>query len=182
MLVSFIPQLLNNLVMKLIPFLVDWLNEEAETTKKMIELVPEEKFTWKPHDKSMTLLQLATHIAEIPSWIPMMINHSELDFANFDYKPTPVANTGDLTALLKQSLDAAFAALNNVQEAQLDEEWIMRNGDTIYLRYDKSQSVRHAYSQLIHHRAQLGVYLRLLDIPIPGSYGPSADDTSFMGG
>lgn len=166
--------------MKLIPFLNDWLIEEAATTKKMIQLVPQEKFDWKPHDKSMTLLQLATHLAEIPSWIPMMINYSELDFAKFEYKPTPVNNTEELSSLLNTSLESAFEALKQVEESQLNEEWIMRNGDKIYLRYDKSQSVRHAFSQLIHHRAQLGVYLRLLDIPIPGSYGPSADDTSFM--
>ena len=155
------------------------LENEAITTRKMLALVPAEKFDWKPHPKSMVMMNLATHIAEMPTWISMVLNTDELDFAANEYKPTIVKDNAELLALFEKSLDDARAQLALGKEDTLDNEWILRMGEQILSKGSKYDMIRHALSQIIHHRAQLGVYLRLLDIPIPGSYGPSADEPGF---
>lgn len=162
--------------MDIIKVLQKELEAEAVTTRKMLQRVPTEKLNWQPHPKSMTLKQLATHIAELPSWIAMALNTSELDFAANPYQPVDVKDTNELLALFEKSLQAGRDALANAKEADLLPEWKLRNGDQIYMTMNKYEVIRHALSQLIHHRAQLGVDLRLLNIPIPGSYGPSADE------
>ncbi len=165
--------------MDMIPILLAELEQEAQTTRKMLTLVPDDKFDWQPHPKSMTMLNLATHIAEIAAWPGLMLNTDGLDFGTMDYTPTPVHNNADLLTLFEKSLADAKAALEAANEAQLTDTWTMRNGDVIFRTYRKHEALRVAYCQTVHHRAQLGVYLRLLAIPIPGSYGPSADDNSF---
>jgi len=155
------------------------LNQEAKTTRKMLERVPADLFHWQPHTKSMTLKQLATHVAELPSWIKLVMNTKELDFAANPYEPVPISSEQDLLKYFEQSLAEGQEALSVTADGQLTERWIMRNGDTIYVDDLKRDFLRSCFSQVVHHRAQLGVYLRLLDIPIPGSYGPSADDPSF---
>ena len=153
------------------------LEAEALTTRKMLSIVPDDKYQWKPHEKSMTIQQLATHIAELPTWVPMTLNTSELDFATTPYTPKGINNTKDLLELFENSLIEGRTALLNAREEQLSEPWTLRNGEQIYSTQPKQDVIRMAFSQIIHHRAQLGVYLRLLNIPIPGSYGPSADET-----
>jgi len=155
------------------------LENEALTTRKMLALVPAEKFDWKPHPKSMLMMNLATHIAELPTWISMVLNTDELDFAANEYKPSIVKDNAELLALFEKSLEDARAQLAVGKEDTLADEWILRMGEKILSKGSKYDMIRHALSQIIHHRAQLGVYLRLLDIPIPGSYGPSADEPSF---
>ena len=155
------------------------LENEALTTRKMLALVPAEKFDWKPHPKSMVMMNLATHIAEMPTWISMVLNTDELDFAANEYKPSIVKDNAELLALFEKSLEDARAQLAVGKEDTLADEWILRMGEKILSKGSKYDMIRHALSQIIHHRAQLGVYLRLLDIPIPGSYGPSADEPSF---
>lgn len=155
------------------------LAQEAITTRKMLERIPDGQYDYKPHEKSMSMRQLATHVAEIPSWFGIALNTSEIDFAN-DPFPQPVINTTmELLTYLDKNLADAKVQLENAREAQLDENWTMRSGDHIISTRPKAEVIRMSFSQLIHHRAQLGVYLRLLNIPIPGSYGPSADE---MGG
>lgn len=165
--------------MDIIKELLAEMEMEAATTRKMLALVPEDRFDWSPHPKSMTLKALATHIAEIPSWIVMAVDQDELDFNAGDYRPTPVGSNADLLALFDQSYHAGRTALERLSETMLDTPWVMRGGEVVYLDTTKYGMVRHAFAQSIHHRAQLGVFLRLLDIAIPGSYGPSADE---MGG
>jgi uncharacterized damage-inducible protein DinB len=155
------------------------LENEALTTRKMLALVPAEKFDWKPHPKSMLMMNLATHIAELPTWISMVLNTDELDFAANEYKPAIVKDNAELMDLFEKSLEDARAGLAVGNEDSLGNEWILRMGEQILSKGSKYDMIRHALSQIIHHRAQLGVYLRLLDIPIPGSYGPSADETGF---
>ncbi len=152
------------------------LEREAVTTRKMLALVPAEKFDWKPHPKSMVMMNLATHIAELPTWISMVLNTDELDFAANEYKPTIVKDNAELMEFFEKSLEDARAQLAIGKEETLANEWILRMGEQILSSGSKADMIRHALSQVIHHRAQLGVYLRLLDIPIPGSYGPSADE------
>ncbi len=155
------------------------LEREAIATRKMLAAVPEGKWDWKPHPKSMSMLQLTTHIAELPTWIGMALNTSELNFEGMDWTPTPVKDTAHLVQIFETSLADAREQLANGKEDKLDEPWTLRNGEQVYSTEPKADVIRMSLSQIIHHRAQLGVFLRLLDVPIPGSYGPSADDPGF---
>lgn len=161
---------------QLIPMFLKELEQEAVTTRKMLQRVPADKFTWQPHPKSMTLQRLATHVAEIPGWVSMTVNTSELDFADNKFEPLTVADTDGLLEYFENNLAQAKIDLAKTTEEELDEVWTMRNGDKIYSVSPKHEVIRMSYCQIVHHRAQLGVYLRLLNIPIPGSYGPSADE------
>jgi len=164
--------------MEIIPMLLKEMGEEAQTTRKMLERIPNDKFDWQPHQKSMTVRQLATHLAELPSWVSLTIDTSELDFAASPYTPTITNTTTELVDLLEKSLAEARAGLEKTNEDELVKTWTLRNGDQIYSTSQKVEVIRMAFCQIVHHRAQLGVFLRLLDVPIPGSYGPSADDAS----
>lgn len=152
------------------------MEQEAQTTRKMLSRVPNDKYDWRPHEKSMTVRQLATHIAEIPSWVSLALNTSELDFAAGDYKPTEINTTDELLKHFETNLAEGKERLARATEDELLPNWTMRSGDEIYDVSPKGKVIRMSYCQIVHHRAQLGVYLRLLNVPIPGSYGPSADE------
>ena len=153
--------------------------EELVTTRKMLSIVPNDRYDWKPHPKSMSIRQLATHIAELPSWIGLTFNTNELDFAVSEYKPKEINDTKSLVEYFEENAKDGRAQLAIGKEETLGEPWTMRNGEEIFFTKPKADVIRITFSQIIHHRAQLGVFLRLLDVPIPGSYGPSADDMSF---
>jgi uncharacterized damage-inducible protein DinB len=127
----------------------------------------------------MTMQRLATHIAELPTWVSMALTTSELDFANNPYQPVVVNNTEELLEYFEKSLADGKNHLSKATDEQLLPDWTLREGGQIYSVSTKGEVIRMAYNQIVHHRAQLGVYLRLLDIPIPGSYGPSADEMNF---
>lgn len=156
------------------------IEQEAITTRKMLSIVPDEKYDWKPHAKSMSIRQLATHIAELPTWPGMALTTDGLDFAVFPYEPKEVNSTSSLLALFEESLEDARNKINEGNEEDLPKIWTLRNGDNVFSADPKGEVIRMSISQTIHHRAQLGVYLRLLDIPIPGSYGPSADEMGLV--
>lgn len=162
--------------MSLINMFLKELEQEAVTTRKMLKIIPDDKHDWKPHPKSMSVRALATHIAEVPGWIGGAFTMDVLDMAVTPYTPTPINNTSDLMELLEKSISEAKSQLIEENESKLNGRWVMKHGDQIWMDLSKAEVIRHAFSQLIHHRAQLGVFLRLLDIPIPGSYGPSADE------
>ena len=155
------------------------LLQESVTTRKMLALIPDDKYDWKPHEKSMTIQQLSTHLAELPGWVKMTIDTSELDFAQNPYETPAINSTPGVLELFEKSLQAGKSSLEAAKEEDLELPWTLRNGETIYSTSPKGEIIRMSISQTIHHRAQLGVYLRLLNIPIPGSYGPSADDMNF---
>jgi uncharacterized damage-inducible protein DinB len=155
------------------------LDQEAQTTRKMLALVPNDQYDWQPHAKSMSMIRLATHVAELPSWVKMTLTTDELDFNQNPYQPEKIANTDELLAYFERSYAEGRSHLAEAREEQLAQPWTLRAGDQVYSTSSKEEVIRMALSQIIHHRAQLGVYLRLLDIPIPGSYGPSADETDF---
>jgi len=163
----------------MIPMLLKEMDHEAQTTRNMLERVPNDKYDWKPHEKSMTIEQLTTHIAELPTWVSMVLTTSELDFASSPYEPKKIARTDDLLKLFEESLADGKAHLSKANEKDLEPNWTLRNGEQIYSVNTKGEVIRMTYCQIVHHRAQLGVYLRLLNIPIPGSYGPSADEMNF---
>lgn len=159
--------------------LLEELMQESVVTRKMLERVPEDKYDWRPHPKSMTIKELSGHVAELPSWISMAFTTDELDFAANAYTPPVLNDNTDLLALFEKSLAGAKEQLEKAKDEELLPQWLLKNGETILMDLTKGGLVRHALSQTIHHRAQLGVYLRLLDIPVPGTYGPSADEPSF---
>lgn len=165
--------------MKRIKMFLKELDEAAVTTRKMLERIPVDKFDWQPHPKSMTVKRLATHIAELPSWISMALTTDELDFADNPYEQTDVKDTAELLAYFEKSLQDGRSHLVDKNEDVLDQDWTLRNGQQVYSVEPKADVIRMSLNQVVHHRAQLGVFLRLLDIPIPGSFGPSADETDF---
>jgi uncharacterized damage-inducible protein DinB len=165
--------------MDIVNVLLKEMETEAVTTRKMLALIPTDKLSWKPHEKSMSMQHLAVHIAELPSWVSMGLNTSELDFATMDYTPTVANNATELLALFETSFTSGYDALKAAKEEDLLPSWTMRSGEKVHAVMTKYEVIRHSFSQTTHHRAQLGVYLRLLNIPIPGSYGPSADDMNF---
>lgn len=162
--------------MSMIQTLLKEMDSEAKTTRKMLERIPDDKYSWKPHPKSMTIEQLSTHIAELPTWVSMVLTTSELDFASSPYEAKHISNTKDLLKLFEKSLADGKTHLQNATEKDLEPDWTLRNGDQVYSVNSKGEVIRMAYCQIVHHRAQLGVFLRLLNVPIPGSYGPSADE------
>jgi uncharacterized damage-inducible protein DinB len=162
--------------MSQIPSLLKEMKKEAETTRKMLSRIPDDKYDWKPHEKSMTVRQLATHIAELPTWVSLTLNTSELDFGKEPYNPPPINSTKELMELFEKSLQEGRDRLAKATDEDLVPNWTMRNGEEIYDVSPKGDVIRMSYCQIVHHRAQMGVYLRLLNIPIPGSYGPSADE------
>jgi uncharacterized damage-inducible protein DinB len=165
--------------MEIIPMLLKEMEQEAQTTRKMLERIPNDKFDWQPHEKSMTVRKLASHIAELPTWVSMTILTDHLDFAENPYTAIDINNTTELLALFEKSLAEGKAELEKTNEDELLKNWTLSNGDQIYSVAQKVEIIRMTYSQIVHHRAQLGVFLRLLNVPIPGSYGPSADDARF---
>lgn len=162
--------------MSIIPSLLKEMAQEAQTTRKMLSIVPADKLDWQPHPKSMTIRALGGHIAELPSWVSMAINTDELDFATAPYVQPEINSTEDLLALFERSYEDGRSQLEKTDESVLDKTWVLRTGDQIHSKESKAEVIRMAFCQTVHHRAQLGVYLRLLNIPIPGSYGPSADE------
>jgi uncharacterized damage-inducible protein DinB len=128
----------------------------------------------------MDVRRLATHLAELPTWITMALTTDELDFEDNSYESTFLDTTEQLLELFERSLVDGRSQLTAENESKLNEKWTLRSGDTIHSISTKGEIIRMALSQIIHHRAQLGVYLRLLNVPIPGSYGPSADEPNFQ--
>ncbi len=165
--------------MTFIEFFKKQFIEEGATTRKMLSIVPDDKFDYKPHEKSMVMKSLVSHLADLPGWIHMIFTSNELDFAT-PYEQPAIENNKELMAYFEKRYNEGLSALVPENEAVLDKPWTLRHGDKILSDDPKIEVVRMSLSQQIHHRAQLGVYLRLLNIPIPGSYGPSADENNFM--
>jgi uncharacterized damage-inducible protein DinB len=165
--------------MGIIKLLLKELEAEFNTTKKFMAIVPADKFDWAPHEKSMKMKSLAVHIADLPSWVSLALTTDGLDFETAPYVEQPVENAGDLVKLLEENYAKGKAELEKATEEGLNGRWVLSMGKQVLADYSKYETIRHSLSQTTHHRAQLGVYLRLLDTPIPGSYGPSADDQNF---
>ena len=160
----------------MIPLLLKELEQEALTTRKMLSIIPDDKYDWRPHPKSMTIRSLATHIAELPTWVTLALTTDGLDFAAQPYDPKIINNTAELMNLFEISLEDGRSHLKVANDEQLEGNWTLRSGEHILMDLTKYETIRHTYCQIVHHRAQMGVFLRLLDVPIPGSYGPSADE------
>src|SRR5262252_1158313 len=158
-------------------------DHEMANTRKTLERVPDDKFSWKPHEKSMTLGGLATHLSNIPSWTKETFGRDELDIAppgGPEYRLEEAKSTAELLKAFDGHVVSARATL----EAASDENWagkwsLLMGGKTIFTLPRTAVMRGFVMNHLIHHRAQLGVYLRLLDVPVPSIYGPSADEGGF---
>ncbi|HEY8793662.1 MAG TPA: DinB family protein [Gemmatimonadaceae bacterium] len=149
---------------------------EHAATRRLLARVPEGKGDWRPHEWSTPLYQLATHVADIPNRGVSILTTDEMD-ATTRVARAPLTTAAELLAAHDSSVAALDAALAGASLADLEREWQIRRGDQIVIRGKRRELLRTVMmSHLIHHRAQLGVYLRLLGVPIPGMYGPSADD------
>jgi len=153
------------------------MEHEAAIARRLLERLPEDKFEWQPHEKSMTLGRLAGHVAETFDWTGITILQDELDFATMDYQPEPVTTTAALLEKLDTSVKAAIEVLNNVSDENIMQPWTMREGEKIYMTMPKAGVMRgFVLNHMVHHRGQLSVFMRLLDVPVPSIYGPSADE------
>lgn len=153
------------------------LQYESGMTKKIFERVPLDKSNWKPHAKSMSLGRLATHIAQIPHWISDIIHIDDYDFATRPLNANTAASKEELMQIYQETLDNAVRDLKQMNDEDFNKRWVVRVGNKLMYDTPKKVALRGwAYSHLVHHRGQLSVYLRLLDIPVPGMYGPSADE------
>lgn len=156
------------------------LGQEAVTTRRLLEHVPEDKFDWRPHPKARTLGQLALHVAAVPGIVAgFAFQPSPVQIPRFDGDPSP-ASVADLLAAHDQSLDAAAAKVGTLTDDALDAPWRLLAGDRELMAQPfggvlRSIMLNHWY----HHRGQLSAYLRELDVPIPSIYGPSADHNPF---
>lgn len=157
----------------------DELEAEYQTTKKFFEIYPEDKNEYTPHPKSMKMAHLATHIAEIFGWAGFMLNSSEVDLAQGGMQPKLLTTKEDLLKVFEENYKSSMEALQKATEKDLEPSWSLKNNGQTLSSWTKYGAIRHSLSQVTHHRAQLGVYYRLNDIPLPGSYGPTADLQNF---
>jgi uncharacterized damage-inducible protein DinB len=150
----------------------------SATTQKMLERIPDDKLGWKPHEKSMSMSRLATHVAEIPNWVPLIVNSDELDLAKRDPKPREHGSRKEILDLFQGVLEDTKKALAGKSDQELMLPWKLKMGSQVVFELPRAVAIRSAVmNHLIHHRGQLSVYLRLNDIPVPGAYGPSADES-----
>lgn len=160
--------------MELQKCLISELQHEVVLTEKFLKRIPQDKMDWRPHPKSMSIRQLANHLAEIPSWITATMEMDEMDMEG--YKPPDFGEIEEILEVLRNNNAEAEAALKKPDSAY-EKTWKMVQGGKILMDMPKFNVLRMmVLNQIPHHRAQLGVYFRLLDIPVPATYGPSADE------
>jgi len=153
------------------------LDLELAATRRVLERVPFEHWDWRPHDKSFTLGKLATHLAALPRFAEAMASADELDMAKDADVPPPISSRDELLAMFDERAARMREVVAGLDERRLAGHWKLRMGDAVFLDAPRSLLLRqHGISHPVHHRAQLTVYLRMLDVPVPGLYGPSADD------
>ncbi len=151
------------------------LQQESVASRKMLERIPADDFTWQPHERSMTMKRLAVLVADMFGWMAFMIDADELDFAK-GYEQADPKTTAELVEFFDKRLADGLASLKNADDAVFSKNWTLRNGDQVYMQMPKLDVIRQTINHLVHHRGQLSVYLRLKDIAVPEIYGPSADE------
>jgi uncharacterized damage-inducible protein DinB len=166
--------------MTMADLLLPEFDEEMAATRRILERVPDGKSSWQPHTRSMTLGRLATHLAEIPKFAVHTLTKGELDIAppgGPPFQPRTLTSTAEVLELFDKNVAEARQALAAASDAEFAKPWTFkRGGQTIWTKPKHDVLRRMAMSHVVHHRAQLGVYLRLQEVAIPGMYGPSADD------
>lgn len=150
---------------------------EMATTRRVLERIPSERGSWKPHPKSFSLGHLAQLVARLPSWNTMVMRGTSLDLASA--LPYSLEPTEALLAEFDAGVREARQTLASARDADFGVEWSLQHGDRVLMTMPRLAVIRQNINHLIHHRAQLTVYLRLLDVPVPSVYGPTADEKMF---
>ena len=148
--------------------------QEMSTTRRLLERVPSDKGQWKPHPKSFALGHLAQLVASMPGWIANALRTTELNLASgpgYSFETTET-----LVGVLDKNVRDTREALNVAKDADFVVPWSLKHGDRVLFTLSRGEVVRQTISHLAHHRGQLTVYLRMLDVPIPPIYGPTADE------
>jgi len=166
--------------MPIIQSVIPQFEHEMRVTRTVLDRIPDDKFDWKPHTKSMTICGLVSHIAQIPSWTVPIISEASLDLAPVGGEPfkTPeLKSRAEVLRIFDQSVSSAMEIMPSATDQALMEPWALLAGGKEIFKMPKIAVLRSfVISHIIHHRAQLGVYLRLNDISHPSIYGPSADE------
>lgn len=152
------------------------LEREKDNTLRVLKNLRNEDFGWKPHEKSMTVGQLANHIVELHNWVDFALTKDVFDFEK-DYIPSNINTVEGLIEVLNNDFEKNRKIIESMDENVVFEQWTLQSGQHIIAQLPKTGALRFIITNhLIHHRGQLTVYMRMLDIPVPGIYGPSADD------
>lgn len=163
------------------PMLMEF-DRECSTTRKVLSRVPGDKLSWKPHAKSMSIGQLAQHLATLPHWIGGSLLPGEFDMAKGggDFAPKEAASAEAVLKTFDESVAAAKNAMAGLDDTRAMGPWKLRRGEKVIMEMPRLALVRTILlNHSIHHRGQLSVYLRLLDVAVPAIYGPSADENPF---
>jgi uncharacterized damage-inducible protein DinB len=168
--------------MKLTEFFREELDREVERSRKALEQVPDGKYQWKPHDKSMTFGYLADMVATIPTWITMEINRDQLDIAPAEGQGTrkaPKETSADLVKALDEAAAEARSALEKTTDEHLATNWKLLARGNVVWEGTRIEMIQDTINHWAHHRGQMTVYLRLMGAKVPALYGPSADESGF---
>lgn len=156
------------------------MEHEFSMTRKMLEQIPEDKLSWRPHDKSMTLGRLAGHVAEMPSWAFHALSADSLDLspkADGSFEAHVMTSRADTLKKFDEWRSQALEALKKVNDEDFQTTWSLTSQGRTFLTMPRGAVIRSVVmNHMIHHRGQLSVYLRLNGVPVPGMYGPSADE------
>lgn len=154
------------------------LEHELGATRRVLKRAPSDHADWRPHEKSMTLAQLATHVAELPAFPTMMLAEDASEVSPSATRPGEVADADERLAIFDERAAELRERIGALTWERARGEWSLHMGGEVVLQGPRAVMVRSAgLSHMAHHRAQLGVYLRMLDVPVPGVYGPSADES-----
>ena len=160
--------------MSIAEILLPEFDQEMAATRRVIERVPSEKAKWKPHEKSFTLGHLTQLVANMPGWLTNAVSETSLNL--LDYPGYTYETTEGLLKTFDKHVKAARAVISKASDSDFSVPWSLRRGDQVFFTLPRAAVVRQHINHLVHHRGQLTVYLRLIDVPVPSIYGPTADE------
>lgn len=164
--------------MAIVDALLPEFDHEMAVTRKVLERVADAQFGWKPHEKSMTLGRLATHVAEIPNWAHTILTEAEFNMVDGAYRPRTAASTAEVLAIFDDQVKTIRPILASKSDAELMSTWTFSQNGQVLFGMPRAAAWRSwVMNHLIHHRGQLSVYLRQTGSKVPGIYGPSADES-----
>ena len=153
------------------------IEHEGSQTKRILERIPIDSFNWKPHEKSKTIGELAIHVAQTPAWTSRILAGTDFNLLTLKRDVPQINSADDLVKISAENIQKAVDDLQKTADEDMMETWTFRRGDHVVFSLPRAAAIRSmSMNHVIHHRGQLSVYLRLLNIPVPGMYGPSADE------